>query len=350
MGRVTTPEQGIKMAVVSDHRRDPGKRDVCKGWTPAAARRCRDFLMKIDPARLPPGAIGIAYTLTVKECPPDSTAWGKARDNFRKALTRMGSVCDHWVTEWQKRGVPHLHGFAFFALEDAMHLSPFTRGQDVPTDPEHLQDMREHLRDQLRRDIRAAWLRVASEYGPKNQGQHVMGLEGLVGWAQYLAKHSSRGAEHYQRQRELLPEGWQKSGRLWGRGGHWPLSEVQYDTDRLTFYRLRRGCRRWLRAKGRQQLDLGLRHGNEAQVRAGKRVLRFRGHCGQGDTPEDKRRSSEKRGMSVFLPDPWNARMLEWASSHDQAIFTVERQLRDGIEVDDMRPVRTPPRPAPIGQ
>lgn len=319
------------MAMVSDHKREPGKRQACKGWTAAAARRCRNFLMTIDDSRLPSPSIGMAYTLTVRDCPPDSKEWGRCRDNLRRRLIRAGAFCDHWVTEWQQRGVPHLHGFAFFDFDQVKARSPFTRDLPTPTEPIELAAMTEHLSQLLRMEIRSAWLDVSGPFGSGKRGQYVMGLTGLIGWSQYLAKHSSRSADHYQRQRDMLPEGWQTSGKLWGKGGAWPTSEIQYDADQVTFYRLRRACRKWLQSKGREQLRLGLRHGNAAQVRAAKRVLRFRGHVGHGDTPFEKRRTSENRALSVFLPYPWNDRLFEWATSHDQAMFTVEKYTVDGV-------------------
>lgn len=103
----------------------------------------------------------------------------------------------HWVTEWQRRGVPHLHGAIWWP--DCYDL--FT-----PLE---------------------AWVELAAEYGAGIRGQHARRIDGPVGWFQYLSKHAARGVKHYQRSAENMPEGWQrKTGRVWGHVGNWPLREA----------------------------------------------------------------------------------------------------------------------------
>lgn len=97
-----------------------------------------------------------------------------------EAHGRAGMVRLHWVTEWQRRGVPHLHCAIWFP--DAYDTITPTR----------------------------AWVEVASAYGAGLRGQHARIIDGPVGWFQYLAKHAARGVKHYQRTADSIPEGWQK--------------------------------------------------------------------------------------------------------------------------------------------
>jgi len=339
MARVTAPQQGIKMAQVSPHKRTPGKRDVCTGWTAGAARRCRDFLMTIDTDRLPPDEIGMALSLTVKDCPLDSDDWSRRRKLLIQRMQRLGATRHHWVTEWQQRGHPHLHLFAFFDLHLAKRVSPFTADAD-PSDPLIRDELVQHVTKGLSVALTDAWLTLCADLRAGPRSQHVVALYGLRGWMQYVAKHSARGAEHYQRQRHALPQGWQKSGRLWGKGGHWPTVELVYDVDDRTWFRMRRAKRGLMRATARTQLAKGLAFGNVAQARSARRQLAFRGHHGHGDTSADKARSSRLRGVSVFL-NPGQARqLLLWAMDHPFARVTVDRLVIDGVETD---PAHAPP-------
>jgi hypothetical protein len=71
----------------------------------------------------------------------------------------------------------------------------------------------------------------------------------------YLSKHAARGAKHYQRQGH--PEGWEKTGRLWGYTGDWPTFEPMELTglNSVEFYRVRRILRAWARADARAAGD-----------------------------------------------------------------------------------------------
>ncbi|HKY57839.1 MAG TPA: hypothetical protein VJL80_07360, partial [Aeromicrobium sp.] len=67
----------------------------------------------------------------------------------------------------------------------------------------------------------AEWLRIAGEYGPSLHSQVCKPIDGPTGWLKYLAKHGARSVAHYQRQG--MPPGWDKTGRLWGSFGDWPV-------------------------------------------------------------------------------------------------------------------------------
>jgi hypothetical protein len=94
------------------------------------------------------------------------------------------------------------------------------------------------------------WREVAAEYEAGLRGQQVTPITGPVGWLKYLSKHAARGVRHYQRQGK--PAGWDKTGRLWGHGGEWPVVEplrMQLTTDQA--WRVRRLVRGYAIAQAR---------------------------------------------------------------------------------------------------
>lgn len=211
----------------NDHTRM--KRGQVEGWSLGATRRNTQFLMSVREKELT-GA-GIALTLTLRDCPPTAAAWHKIRKAWIERMRRAGMVRLHWVTEWQKRGVPHLHCAVWF---------PDCYDYITAID---------------------AWVEVASAYGAGRRAQHFRVIDGVIGWFQYLAKHASRGVKHYQRNHSNIPEGWQsKTGRVWGHSGHWPLAEprrfgLQGGEGDGGFYALRRMVRSWRLADARAAGD-----------------------------------------------------------------------------------------------
>ena len=89
-----------------------------------------------------------------------------------------------------------------------------------------------------------------------------MPINDAIGWFQYLSKHAARGVKHYQRTAENIPEGWKsKTGRVWGKGGHWPLREairvnLQDQHGDGGFFAFRRLCRSWRISDARASGDL----------------------------------------------------------------------------------------------
>lgn len=195
MPKITVSRHGLTAAIpptMDPERKIGGLRGIVGGWSQAATRRNTEFLRSIDERKLT-GA-GVALTLTLRECPPTSEEWHRLRTAWIKRMRRMGMVRLHWVTEWQRRGVPHLHCAIWFP--DAYWIGP-------PVE---------------------AWLEVAAEYGAGIRGQHGRIIDGPVGWFQYLSKHAARGVAHYQRSKEGMPPEWQqRTGRVWGHVGEWPL-------------------------------------------------------------------------------------------------------------------------------
>ncbi len=235
------------------HNSQPPPRGIVKGWTQASIRRNRNFLYSVDVEALK-ALPGLGLTLTLRDCPPTAADWSRLRDVFLDSIRREGFVLVHWVTEWQRRRVPHLHLAIFlpagtdsraFALKAVTH-----------------------------------WLRIAAAYRPRLQGQFWNPIFDALGWNQYLSKHAARGLRHYQRSASSLPEGWQggSAGRMWGKLGDWPLAPVfSLSVSHQGFAMLRRFLRSWrvadarlaiLKAKGPKE-----RLGAVRRLRAARRML-----------------------------------------------------------------------------
>lgn len=207
----------------NDHLRAP--RGEVHGWSDGAVRRNTEFLMSVIETRLT-GA-GVALTLTLRDCPPTAQDWHKLRRAWEMRMRRAGMIRLHWVTEWQRRGVPHLH-CALWWPDSYDCITPLE-----------------------------AWVEVAEAYGASRRGQHARIIDGPKGWFQYLAKHAARGVKHYQRTADNIPEGWKKrTGRVWGKVGEWPIQEavkvnLQDQHGDGGWFAFRRLIRSWRKADAR---------------------------------------------------------------------------------------------------
>lgn len=223
----------------NDHLRAP--RGEVQGWSDGATRRNTEFLMSIIETRL--HGYGVAVTLTVRDCPPNAQDWHKVRRAWEARMRRAGMIRLHWVTEWQRRGVPHLHGAIWFPDRDAAL------------------------------GVLDAWVAVAEKYGAGIHGQHARKIDGPVGWFQYLAKHAARGVKHYQRNAANIPEGWKtKTGRVWGKVGDWPLQEaikinLQDQHGDGGWFAFRRLIRSWRMANARAS-------GSSYRIRSARQMLK----------------------------------------------------------------------------
>lgn len=196
---------------------NPGKRGDVTGWSPAAARRLIAWLWSVAADRLPRS--GWAVTLTTGGRPETADEWHAARDALMKRLDRAGYGLQQWVIEWTEAGRPHLHMAVYPTREDAKHL-PSTAV--------------------------SAWLAVCDSHGwpAEMVGQHIAPITDVSGWLQYVSKHASRGVAHYQRQGS--PEGWTRTGRLWGKWGDWPVDlPIEGDVPSRVFYRYRQLHAEW---------------------------------------------------------------------------------------------------------
>ena len=239
-----------------DHSRD-APRGIVKGWSRDAVRRQNKWLYSIDTDRL--DQAGYAITLTVRDCPASADEWSALRRAFFMRLTRAGMLRVHWLTEWQRRKVPHLHAAIYFPAE--------------MTEREVL------------RLVVLAWLELAADFGSSLKGMDCKPISGAVGWLKYLSKHASRGVGHYQRNGH--PPGWVKTGRLWGYGGLWPVVTPQRFTvpNGAASHRYRRLVRSWRVADAK-------RSGDVRRIRAARRMY-------SSTDP----RVSAVRGMSEWTPE-----------------------------------------------
>lgn len=230
------------------------KRGKIQGWSRKTTNRLRRWFFTVDGEAL--DGQPHALTLTVKKMPPSAEDWTRTHQNYFKRLRREGIVRGQWLTEFQGRGTPHLHGITFFEDEAS--------------------GIQKLLEDH--------WLEVAAEWQPHIKGQHVKPLHKLVGWLEYQAKHSARGVHHYQRAN--VPMAWrERTGRMWGVLGDWPTREERLAVDTESHWRYRRLLRSWFIAEARKR-------GETYRAAALRRMLR-----------DPDRRRSAVRGVSGFVPE-----------------------------------------------
>lgn len=227
---LTVYDNGLTMGTPpgrNDHVR--GKRDIVQGWTNTSTRSNQKFLYSVIAGRLTGQGFGV--TLTLRDCPPNHDDWQKLRRAFVERLRRLGLIRLHWLTEWQRRGVPHLHAAMWFDES--------------------------HERHELDNRIVGNWLDLTTTpYGAGGRGQRVTPISNAVGWFQYLSKHAVRGLNHYQRSPENIPSGWHKTGRIWGHMGDWPIgAPIRYNLDEQGGYRFRRIVRAWRLADARSERE-----------------------------------------------------------------------------------------------
>jgi len=252
------------------------------GWSHKATRSNTAFLRSVRLGSL--DGSGFAFTFTLKNCPNTAADWHGLRRAFLMRLSRLGMVRGHWVTEWQKRGVPHLHGVAYFPIS--------------PETPNYLTEW-----VKLHSAILNHWLDVAAPYGVNSRGQNLKPIVDALGWLQYLAKHASRGVSHYQRSSENMPAGWKKTGRVWGYVGDWPIdAPVKLELTKEGYFRFRRLVRAWRLANARQSGDL-------YRIQSARTMLQ-----------DSDRVRCEVRGVSEWIPDHVVLTMLDFLASDGYAI------------------------------
>lgn len=194
----------------------PERRGEIRGWSRNAARRNRAFLWSVNVDRL--GDFGLAVTLTCGATPETAEAFTRARVALIESLRRAGVSYGHWVIEWTRKGRPHLH-LAVYGNRS------------------------------LEAVIIAAWFRAADREGwPVSiRAQHVSPITDARGWLAYVAKHASKGVENYQR--IGAPDGWAKTGKMWGHFGDWPIElPIEADLEWYQYHRFRRLVRAYQRA------------------------------------------------------------------------------------------------------
>ena len=175
---------GVSAYQPSGHRRQPPPKSEVSGWTVNSTRSLVRWLYSVDLARID-GHL-LAFTFTVRDCPATPDDWKRLREAFFRRMHHRGVTQIFWLTEWQRRGVPHLHGV--IVAPSLSGLCPHWE-----------------------------WFEAAKKYGARLESQHINFIHDARGWMEYLAKHSARGVSHYQRNQKHAPVGWQdKTGRMWG--------------------------------------------------------------------------------------------------------------------------------------
>ena len=274
------------------------KRGDVGGWSLGATRRNTEFLYSIREDRLT--GVGFAVTLTLRDCPPDSLAWHRLRRRWMDRLRRAGALRVHWVTEWQRRGVPHIHAAVYFPESDVVAWD---------------NDLQCRVRVRAPSWLVRSWLECgASKYGAGSSGQFVLPIAGAVGWFQYVSKHAARGVRHYQRSAENVPDAWKlRTGRVWGKLGDWPVQEgvrvaVEGSEGDGGFYPFRRIMRAWRVADARAS-------GDRIRIRLARGMLRCK-----------DRALSAVRGYNEWVPAEVQSAALANIASRGYAIRYGDRE------------------------
>ena len=209
----------------------PSKRGKVTGWSAGAVRRHTKWLYSVDTDLL--HGEGFAFTLTMRDTPESADVLHAMRRAWLARAERLGAFRFHWVIEWQRRGTPHIHAALYFRDFDAL--------------PEMIR-----TGTHMRFVLESAWSEIAAPYRAVAAAQHSNEIGGPLGWLQYLSKHAARGVAHYQRMGH--PEGWERTGRLWGYGGDWPVdAPARFDMSRQAYWRYRRLVRSWRTADARSR-------------------------------------------------------------------------------------------------
>lgn len=258
---------GVTMGTAGRNPNPPPRGDVT-GWSAGSVRRHSRRLFSIDADDLT--GEGFALTLTLRDLPTQAE-WFALRVAWTKRVERMeGFLRLHWVVEWQERGVPH------------MHCAVYGDGWG-PAD---------------QRDMLIHWCALAGRFGAQWAAQDGEPIRGRLGWLRYLSKHAARGVAHYQRQGK--PEGWEKTGRLYGFRGQWPFVEPE-EVELLpgAYHRLRRLVRSWRIAEARAALaSLPPTASPEHRASARRRIASARTAL-RCSVPA----KSARRGMSEWCPE-----------------------------------------------
>lgn len=284
---------GLTLGFPKNSHAGGGVRSKSVGWSESSTRSNTHFLYSVDTNNLT--GFGYAFTFTIRDLPPSPADWYEVRQRFFKRVKRMGLLRYHWVTEWQKRGVPHLHGCLYFDRELTWN---------------EVQKLNSH------------WCSAAKNYVANYKAQDIKKIDSSLGWLQYLAKHGSRSKYHYQRSSK--PSEWNSSGRVWGKGGEWPVRLTEHVTDNRRIYKLRRLIKRWRIADARKpqpfvldgytyypenpaywsMLPSGCK--NPRRIRQARRCLK-----------SNDVKVSSVRGMSEWIPEKLAFQMIGFVESNE---------------------------------
>lgn len=283
MPALTAYPQGVSMSIPPSRQipPPPGRRGTIDGWTSQAASRHLKWLMSVDPAKLNEYDL-YAFTLTTRSLPPAASDWQRLRDNWLREVRRaLPGALYTWVTEWQGRGAPHLHG---------MLAVPKGVPQGIVLGLCYKE-----------------WPRVARAYGAAPCGQDCRPSPGTSGWFAYMGKHSGRSASH--RQRAGRPPGWTSTGRLWGHGRGWPTSSQLINLDQQAWFAIRRLLYAWAVADARSDRAPARRATRLRYLRRRRRL------------PADR---SRYVGLREWAPPSVVRRLLDWAAAQGYEVSRID--------------------------
>ena len=287
-----------KVAKISSHKRKPGPRGTCSGWSLGASRRNADFLGSIIPSDL--HGWGVAASLTLRDCPATAEQFALARNAFIERLKRMDLLRFHWVTEWQMRSrvtggpAPHLHGIFYFP----------------------------HRAEKMKDWVIEHWLEASSEFGSEPQSQHTSPVPSLAGWLNYLSKHGSRSVGNMQRLSGVMPDEWVTGGRLWGKGGNWPVRSQGVEVDDRVMYAYRRLLRKYDHSQAQTRLRRARQFNEPHKVASALSSITYSRQSlkyPKAPRPSDKEQLNHPRDLAArsslkpitgFLGDVWVDRWL----------------------------------------
>lgn len=254
MANLKVYPSGLTTYQPNNHPRNPPPRGLCKGWTKSATRRLVRFLYSVNATEIS----GLhSFSLTVRTCPSSSTSWSTMRANFFRRMHRLGATNVFWLTEWQRRGVPHLHGIIVL--------------------PEGLSRLL----------VIQEWVAATGDIAVRASAQDCKPIYDDIGWMEYLGKHSAKGVTNYQRSNSNIPKGWRgKTGRMWGKRGKWPTRPpIDFQFTERIFFKLRRLIRNRALSLARTRTDPG----KNKSISYARRMLK-----------SSDRNVSTVRGLSVF--------------------------------------------------
>jgi hypothetical protein len=316
MPMVTVYPSGTTVGSPATSRHVPeSKRGEVAGWSRESARRHRAFLWSVDTKALS-GCL-YSFTLTVRNTPATAAEWAAIRHAWLVRLSTRVPAAPvnaslsssapspgtespvsaplellnyHWVTEWQQRGTPHMHGCLVWSR-------PLTATE--------------------RAWVRRSWLETAKEYRPTWAAQDVSETLSGASWARYVAKHSSRSAGHYQRSQ--MPAGWKNSGRLWGASRGWPVRRERYWIESAGQDQVRRLVRSWRIADARKEKDPETRR---RRISSARQMLKA------------NQAGSRVKGVGEWLPEATTTDMLRWLAGAGYDVQYVDDDTPAGGEED----------------
>lgn len=218
---MTSRPQGFSLGYsfrANNRQSAPGLRSKVCGWSRQSSHRNTVFLQSVDWEHYSRhGCSLLAFTLTQADCPESSYDYHEAiRTLTRRVRSAYRDLSYHWVIEWQRRRVPHLHVVMTLdtGLADYVVLS---------------------------------WLDITRKWRSARAAQCVRLVSRPEGWAQYLSKHAARTVAHYQRSNTGIPDSWNnRTGRLWARSKNWvTVVPQQYFMSLANGHIAIRRLRRW---------------------------------------------------------------------------------------------------------